>query len=167
MALVLPAIAFIVLNITDLVIYGYSRMQVDLAAQQAAGAARVLCNTSTADRELPAQLYCSGSDSAVVAAALNTSLGSGVALSSSGGFHYNEAYYCADNATNTLKPTNGYPISSAPPDDCSGVVSGSTILPGDYISVTASYTYAPVFPNFSLGSLLAGTITRTAWIRLK
>jgi Flp pilus assembly protein TadG len=167
MALVLPSIAFIALNVADLGIYAYSRMQVDLAAQEAVGAARVLCNTSTTDRELPAQQFCLGLDPAIVAAAQNTTLGSRVSLAVASGIHSSEAYYCADNVTGTLKPNNGYPITSAPPADCSGVVSGSTIAPGDYISATASYSFAPLFPGISVASLLPSTITRTAWMRLK
>jgi hypothetical protein len=174
MALDLPAIAFIVLNITDLVIYAYSRMQVDLAAQEAVGAARAFCNTSSSDRELPAQLYCSGVDQTITDAAKNTSLGSAVTLTTTSGIiHSNEAWYCANTsgqlapAPTPSQPAGGYSINSAPPNDCSGVVSGSTIAPGDYISVTANYTYTPVFPGFSVASLLSGTITRTAWMRLK
>jgi Flp pilus assembly protein TadG len=167
MALVLPAIAYIALNITDIGIYAYSRMQVDLAAQAAAGAARVLCNTSAPNRELPAQLFCAGLDPAIVAAVQTTSLGSRVSLTTtSGTIHSNEAWYCA-SSTGQLQPSGGYPISSAPPDDCSGVISGSTTPPGDYISVTASYSFVPVFPGISVASLLPATITRTAWIRLK
>jgi Flp pilus assembly protein TadG len=163
MALVLPAIAFIVLNITDLAIYAYTRMQVDLAAQEAVGAARVLCNTSTASRQLPAMQSCTGLDSTIVAAAQTTPLGTGVTLTASSGNHSTEGYYCADSSS-TLQLVAAY--NGTPPSDCSGTYGGSTVAPGDYISVTATYTFNPVFPGISVASLLTSPITRTAWLRL-
>jgi len=39
-------------------------------------------------------------------------------------------------------------------------------LPGDYVLITVSYTYTPVFAAVSIASVLASPITRTAWMRL-
>ncbi|WP_375293464.1 TadE family protein [Novosphingobium sp. G106] len=113
MALVLPILAFIVLNITDLAIYAYSRMQVDLAAQAAVGAARALCNTSATNRQLPAKQNCTGVDAAIVAAAQTTSLGSSVSLTGTSGDHSTEGYYCADN-TSTLQLVAAYNATPRP-----------------------------------------------------
>ncbi len=158
LALVLPGIAFIALNVTDLSVYIYSKMQVDLAAQEAAGAARVLCDTSA---ELPATTNCGTTlSSTMLSAAQSTSLGTNITLSGT-----DEKYYCAD-AAGTLKPDNGYALGSAPAD-CSGIITGSTVKPGDYIKVTASYPFAPVFPGASVAALLPASITSTAWIRLQ
>lgn len=157
LALVLPGLAFIVLNIADLSIYAYSRMQVDLAAQEAVGAARVLCSAST---QLPAKQNCGASlDSTMLAAAQTTSLGSGVTLGAS-----SENYYCADS-TSTLVVVAAY--NATPPSSCGGTYTSSTVAPGDYISVTASYSFTSVFPGASVAALLPSPITRTAWLRLK
>lgn len=163
MALVLPILAFIVLNITDFAIYAYSRMQVDLAAQAAVGAARALCNTSAANRQLPAKQNCAGLDSAIVAAAQTTSLGSSVSLTGTSGNHSTEGYYCADSSS-ALQLVAAY--NATPPATCAGTYAGSTVAPGDYISVTATYTYTPLFPGATVGSLLTPVIARNAWLGL-
>lgn len=157
MALILPGIAFILLNVVDLSMYIYTRMQVDLAAHEAVGAARVLCDTAA---ELPAKQNCGSSlDATMLAAAQTTSLGSTVTLGTS-----TEAYYCADSSA-VLQQVAAY--SATPPANCSATVSGSTAAPGDYISVTASRTYSPLFPGASIAAILPTTLTRTAWLRLK
>ena len=38
--------------------------------------------------------------------------------------------------------------------------------PGDYVQVTASYPYEPIFSQASVASLLTTPITKTAWMRL-
>ena len=43
---------------------------------------------------------------------------------------------------------------------------GSTTAPGDYVQVTVSYPYEPIFSQASLASLLTTPITKTAWMRL-
>jgi Flp pilus assembly protein TadG len=161
LALLLPGLVFIALNVTDLSVYIYARMQVDLAAQEAVGAARVLCNDAT---KLPATTTSCNTtlNATMLAAAQSTHLGTGVTLVSGS---LTEKYYCADS-TGQLKPDAGYALAS-PPANCSGVLSGSTAAPGDYISVTASYNYTSVFPGASVASLLPAPIQRRAWIRLK
>ncbi|MGX7897055.1 TadE/TadG family type IV pilus assembly protein [Tsuneonella sp. HG222] len=158
MALVLPAFAFVLLNVVDLSIYMYSRMQVDLAAQEAVGAARVLCDTAA---ELPATQSgkCPNLNSTIDSAVQTTSLGSGVTETAT-----TEAYYCATTAGQL---TQVAAVGATVPADCSATVSGSTAKPGDYISVTASYTFTPIFPGASVASVLTTPITRTAWMRLQ
>ena len=152
MALVLPAVAFIVLNVADLGLYIFARMQVDLAAQAAVGAARVQCDTPA---ELPIS-NCSGLSTTMTNAAQTTSLGSAVTLGTP-----TDAKYCANTSGELRAPI---PANAA---TCSGVVTGSTSKPGDYIRVTASYTFAPIFPGASVASYLESSIQRTAWIRLQ
>jgi Flp pilus assembly protein TadG len=157
LALVLPGIAFIALNVVDLGTYVYEKMQVGLAAQEAVGAARVLCDTAA---ELPATPNCGGTlASTMLGAAQTTSLGNAVTITAT-----TEVYNCAD-ATGTFVQVANY--DETPPDDCSGAVSGSTSAPGDYISATVSYDYTPLFPGASVASALSTPITRTAWLRLK
>jgi len=161
MALILPGIAFVLLNVVDLTSYIWHKMQVDLAAQEAVGAARVLCDERDASHALPATVTgnCTGYDTAMTAGAQSTSLGADVTITST-----TEAYYCAD-ANNVLQEVAA--VDAVAPDDCDATVTGSTSKPGLYISTTASYTFAPVFPGASVASALTTPITREAWLRLK
>lgn len=161
LALFLPAIAFIMLNVVDLSMYIYAKMQVDLAAHEAVGYVRATCDTAT---KLPAtypdNTHCKSTLIAdMTSAAQSTSLGTGVTVNTP-----TEAYYCAD-AGGTLIQVAA--ISATPPATCTGTVSGSTSAPGIYMQSTASYTFTPVFPGASVASALTSPITRTAWIRLK
>ena len=157
MALVLPGIAFIALNVVDLSTYVYEKMQLDLAAQEAVGAARVLCDTAA---ELPAKSNCGSTlTSTMTAAAQSTSLGTAVTITATG-----EVYNCADSTGTFVQVAN---YDATPPATCTASVSGSTSAPGDYISATASYAYVPLFPGASVASALTTPITRTAWLRLK
>ncbi|WP_165938464.1 TadE/TadG family type IV pilus assembly protein [Parafrankia sp. BMG5.11] len=157
LALILPAFAFILLNVVDLSVYLYSKMQVDLAAQEAVGAARVLCDT---DAELPATqgANCPALTATMLAAAQSTSLGSNVSLGTPA-----EAFYCT---TSGGVLTQVAAIGATVPANCSAVVTGSTASPGNYIAVEASYPFSPVFPGASVAAFLPKRITRTAWLRL-
>lgn len=157
LALILPGAAFIVLNIVDVSAYIYTKMQVDLAAHEAVGAARVLCDTAA---ELPATVNCGSTlSSTMTAAAQTTSLGNGVTLSGT-----TEKYYCA-NSGGTLVEVAA--ANATPPATCTATVSGSTSVPGIYIQTTASRAYSPVFPGATVVAAFPATIARTAWLRLK
>lgn len=156
MALIIPGVAFILLNVVDLSFYIFTRMQLDLAAQAAVGAARDLCDTAA---ELPATTNCGGTlTSTMTAAAQSTTLGTNVTIGAP-----TENHYCANTSGELIVAGS----LDAPSTDCSAVVSGSTAAPGDYISVTASYTFTPLFPGASVASHLTSPIQRTAWLRLK
>jgi Flp pilus assembly protein TadG len=161
MALILPAIAFVLLNVVDLGSYIWHKMQVDLAAHEAVGAARVLCDESDATHALPATVAgnCTGYDTAMTAAAQTTSLGTGVTIGST-----TEAYYCANTDGELVHVAA---VDGTVPDDCDATVTGSTSKPGLYISTVASYSFSPVFPGASVASVLTTPITRTAWLRLQ
>lgn len=160
LALILPALAFVILNVVDFSVYLYSRMQVDLAAQEAVGAARVLSADDTVCA-LPATKgsNCPTLNATMTSAAQTTSLGSNVTIGTP-----DEAYFCATTGGELAQVAS---VDATVPDDCSATVSGSTATPGDYISVTASYNFSPVFPGASIASVLPSTITRTAWMRLE
>lgn len=154
MALVLPIVGFITLNIVDLATYMYSKMQVDLAAQQAVGTARSLCTN-------PSAANCGATYAANMrAAAQKTTLGTSVTLVGT----LAEKYYCA-NASGTLVLVATPP--TAPPATCASVLSGSTAKPGSYISTVSSYTYSPIFPGVSVASYLSSPVQSTAWMRLQ
>ena len=157
-ALVLTVLVIPLLNATDLGIYVYDAMELNGAAQAAAEAALLTCGgNANAAAQLPATTTCSGLSAAVTAAAHSTSLGSSASVTST-----SENYYCV-NSSGALVTVG---TLSSPPADCSGVVAGSTDVPGDYVLITTSFAYAPLFTVVSLGSLLPTPITRTAWMRL-
>jgi hypothetical protein len=56
------------------------------------------------------------------------------------------------------------------PDDCHTVNAGSTIEPGDYVFVTVTHKFHPLFKGLSIVNLLGGstvTITQTDYTRLE
>lgn len=149
-ALVLSLLTIPLLNAFDLGTYVYSRMELDNAAQIAAQAAWATCNTAAV---LPAKANCPVLNSAVATAAHSTTLGSGVSVSS-----ITEGNYCVNTA--------GALVSVVSSTSCSAVNSTSGDTPGDYLQITTSYSYAPLFSGVSVTALLTTPITRTAWTRL-
>jgi Flp pilus assembly protein TadG len=156
-----------ILSAIDIAYYAYQRMQVDLAAHAAAQAAFHSCDPMT---QLPAASKCNSVVSNITAAAQSTSLGTSVTLASPP----TEGYYCANNANQlvlmgTLVPIiqDGGTGPTVPnPFTCSGVVSGSTSIPGDYITVTVTHNFTPIFVGISVANLLSAQIHRTVWMRL-
>jgi hypothetical protein len=94
---------------------------------------------------------------AITKAAQSTSLNTAVTVTST-----TQGYYCVNNS-NVLVSVGTYPGTK--PTDC-GSVGSSSDTPGEYVKVTVSYTYTPIFPAVSIVNALNATITRTAWMRL-
>jgi Flp pilus assembly protein TadG len=166
-ALVLPLLAYLFLNVADFSLYVWSKMQVDLAAQEAVGAARALCDKSTAAQGLPALSNCTAVATKMNAAAQTTSLATSVTVLAT---DIKEGWYCA-NSTGTLTRVDADPMPATPPNPtCTGTIAGSTATPGDYISAKATHTFSSMFPGASIVSLvpaLNAPITSTAWMRLQ
>jgi len=158
-ALVLTLLTIPLLNVMDLATYAWARMQLDNAAQVATQAAWATCDTSA---KLPAtpNVYanCPAMPAAVTSAVQSTRFGANVTITAT-----TENYYCVNTSTNTLVTVGTFPGTK--PADCSSVGSASD-KPGDYVIITASYTFTPLFPAVSVASLLTTPITRTAWMRL-
>jgi Flp pilus assembly protein TadG len=159
-ALIVSLLTIPVLNVVDLALYAWDRMQVDNAAQMGAQAAWATCSTSA---NLPATVgtNCSAMGAAVTTAAQSTTLGTNVTVSST-----TEGYYCVKTSTSALVLAG--PVTSPKPANCaSGTIGGSASdLPGDYIRITTTYTYTPIFSAVSIASSLTSPITREAWMRL-
>jgi len=160
MALIFPIFGYVGINVVDLGTYTFAKMETDLAAQEAVGTVRDLCYNSALLPATNPSGHCDAAlTSKMLAAAQSTSLGAAVTLNTP-----TEGYYCATTAgALTLVAA----VTATPPATCTATVTGSTSAPGDYISVTASYTYVSVFPNATVSSLLPSSITRTAWMRLQ
>ncbi len=142
------------LNVADISIYIYQRMQVENATEMGAQAAWKTCDTS----HLPATTNCPGLSTAVTNSVQSTSLGSRVKLQSGSP---SEGYYCV-NSSNQLQFVSDV---SSKPANCSAA-GNAALTPGDYIKVQTTFTYAPLFPNLTVGGLFATPITRTTYMRL-
>src|ERR1700692_3303167 len=129
-----------ILNAVDVGIYEYRRMQVENAAQVGAQAAWKACYDTSA--MLPATTKCSGLNDAITAAIQSTSLGTAVSLSPG---YPNEGYYCV-NTSGVLQSVGDV---SSKPANCSDA-GNSSALPGDYIQVSVSSAYAPLFSNLTV-----------------
>jgi len=142
------------LNVTDVAVYVYQRMQVEYATQAGAQAAWHTCSLN----QLPATNNCSGLNTAVQNAVQGTSLGTRVTLQSGSPA---EGYYCV-NSSNALQYVADV---NHKPTDCSSVGSPG-LAPGDYIQIATTFAYAPMFPGITVTGAFTTPITRTALMRL-
>jgi Flp pilus assembly protein TadG len=141
-------------NVTDVSIYIYQRMQAENATQVAAQAALKACGS-----QLPATTSCAAVlATAVQNAVASTSLGTRVSLISGSP---SEGYYCV-NSSNALQYVSNV---SSKPADCTAAGMPS-LHPGDYIQVQTTFPYAPLFPGLSVTSTFATPINTTAMMRL-
>jgi hypothetical protein len=148
----------IMANATDFGIYVYAAMEVNTAAQAAAQAIYVTCG-ATGDVPATTGTNCPTYSTAETTAAHRTSLGTRVTVSST-----TENYYCV-NSSGTLQALTGtFPNNSA--SSCTSVWSTNTATPGDYVLVSVSYAYTPLYSGISLTSLLPRPIRRTIYMRV-
>jgi Flp pilus assembly protein TadG len=146
-----------ILNAVDVGLYEFRRMQVENAAQVGAQAAWKACYDTSA--MLPATTKCSGLNDAITAAIQSTSLGTAVSLTAG---YPTEGYYCVD----TSRMLQSVGDLSNKPANCSDAGNSST-LPGDYVQVSVSYPYAPLFSNLTvMGASGISSISMTSWMRL-
>ena len=141
------------LNVAEISVYIYQRMQVENAAQMGAQAVWKTCNTSSL---LPATTNCSGMTTALTNSVQSTALGARVQSSSP-----TEGYYCvtAQNALQYMSSVDSKPA------DCSAV--GSTAQPADYITIQTSFNYTPMFAGLTIGGMFPTTIQQTTTMRLQ
>jgi Flp pilus assembly protein TadG len=144
-------------NVTDVSIYIYQRMQAENATQVAAQAAWKACDLTV----LPLTTDCStlaASVTAVQNALGSTSLGTRVALVSGSP---SVGYYCV-NSSNALQYVSAV---ASKPADCTAAGTPS-LQPGYYIQVQTTFTYTPIFPGMSVAGTFPTPINRTAIMRL-
>jgi Flp pilus assembly protein TadG len=147
-------ISVAMLNVTDISVYIYQRMQVEYAAEMAAQAAWKTCDST----QLPATTNCNGLTDALQNAVAGTSLGTRVTLQSGSP---SEGYYCV-NSSNALQYVSDV---SSKPANCSAAGTPG-LQPGDYITVQTTFPYAPMFPGITVTGAFTTPITKTAWMRL-
>jgi hypothetical protein len=147
-------LAVAVLNVADLAMFSYQKLEANNATQMGAQAVWSTCDLN----HIPATVKCSGMNDAITRSIQSTSLGTAVSLSSG---YPSEGYYCV-NSTGSLQRMSDV---SSPPADCTAAGS-STTGPSDYVVIQTSYTYTPLFTGISVGSLLPSSIVTTSWVRL-
>ena len=138
-----------VLSAVDLGFFVYQRMQLEHATKMAAQAAWRACGPVY----LPATNKCPGYPALLTTAIQSSStLGNRITVTAQ-----SEGYYCMVGST--LTPTGG---SLA--NDTTICANGSRSA--DYIQVTGSLNFTPIFTGVTVASLLPTTITKTVWMRL-
>jgi Flp pilus assembly protein TadG len=145
------------LNMTDVSIYIYQRMEVENATEMGAQAAWKLCDPSKG--YVPATTSCPGLSTTVTTAVQSTSLGTKVSLQSGSPA---EGYYCV-NSSGSLQFVSDV---SSKPADCTAAGTPN-LQPGDYVNVTTTFAYAPLFPGITVAGNFATPITKTAMMRLE
>lgn len=143
---------YTVLNGVEVARWSLQRMEVANAVNSATQAVWNACTS----KKLPATTTCSGMEPAITAGLESTSLGNGVSGSST------EAYYCVDSDGVLTKVAE---VADGKPDDCSDVDDTSHV-PGDYVMVSASHTFTPLFPGMTVADLLPTDMTSTGSMRL-
>ena len=141
-------------NIADLSIYIYKRLELENATQMGAQAAWKTCDL----QHIPATTNCPGLLTAVTNAVHSTSLGTQVSLQAGSP---SEGYYCL-NSSNTLQYVSNV---NTKPANCS-TVGMPELQPIDYIKITTKFDYVPMFPAITVGSMLDTPIIKTTLMRL-
>jgi len=143
-----------ILNATDIAIYVYQRMEVENVTQMAASAAFKTC---TVDK-LPATTNCTGMTTAMQNAVSGSSLGDRITLVSGSP---TEGYYCL-NDKNALQYMHD---TTSRPTDCTAAGTPSN-QPIDYLTVQATFTYAPLFKGLTVAGTFTTPIVSTAFMRM-
>jgi Flp pilus assembly protein TadG len=150
-------LSFGLLNTADISIYIYKRMQVENATEMAVQAAWKTCDPN--QNQLPATTSCPGLTTAITNAVHSTTLGTQVSVQAGSP---SEAYYCL-NSSGALQNVGA--VTSPPPADCSAT-GNATQQPADYIRISTTFSYAPLFNGVTVASTFTTPIVRTGMMRL-
>jgi Flp pilus assembly protein TadG len=147
-------LAFSLLNVSDIAVFMFDKIQVNNATQMGAQAAMAACDTN----HLPVSVKCPSMNTAVTIAVQSTSLGTNVTIQTG---YPSDGYYCV----NTSGALQYMSTVTAPPNNCSAAGNAGT-APAEYVQVQTSYPYTPIFPGLSVASVFPAAITATSWVRL-
>ena len=169
-----PLLFLALVNVVDVTIYLYQRMQAQNATQVAAQAAWKACDLPQLPAtvtwignlqlafhdlpQLPATVNCPGLTTAIQNALASTSLGTAVSLVSGSPA---EGYYCV-NSSNALQYVSNV---SSKPLDCTAAGMPS-LQASDYIQVQTTFTYTPIFPGLSISGTFPSPINSASLMRL-
>jgi Flp pilus assembly protein TadG len=152
-------LSFGLLNTADISVYVYQRMQVENATEMAVQAAWKTCDPFQG--KVPATTSCPALTTAVTSAAQSTSLGTNVTIQAGSP---TEGYYCLNSGSGALQLVAA--ANTTPPTDCSATGNAGQ-SPGDYIQITTTFTYTPMFPGITVAGTFTTPIVRTGMMRLK
>jgi Flp pilus assembly pilin Flp len=147
-------LALAVLNVTDVSVFLYTKLQVNEATQMGAQAAWATCDLN----HVPVTTKCPAMAAAVAAAIQTTSLKDSVKLVTG---YPSDGYYCP-GSSGALQYVSDY---SSPPNNCSAA-GNPGIVPGEYIMVRTTRRYSPIFTGISVAAILPSNITSSAWVRV-
>jgi Flp pilus assembly protein TadG len=142
-ALWLTILVYPLINVFDLGVYIYKRMELDNAAQMSAQAIFNGCG-QIAGANATLSSTCSNFTTYRDAGVHSTSLGSNVSATTS------EGAYC----------TTGTGSAATLTTTCA-----SGTVKGHYLTVTATYTYTPLFRAATITSVLNTNLSRSYWMR--
>lgn len=159
-ALVSGFLVVLIAQVLDFGWFAYCSVQVRMAAQAAAAESAVVC---TQDFMLPATVNCgSGLKSKMQTAANEVSIGGAITIADA---DLKEAYYCPDPDSNNALVKVGEVTDDPKPADCTAVGSPKD-TPGDFVHVTVTYTFTPLFPGLSAISYSGNTMKSEGWMRV-
>ena len=145
------------LNGLEVARWSFQRMEVANAVHSAAHAVWNACDT----KHLPAMTNCAGRAAAITNGLKSTSLGTAVTVAATSP---TEGYYCLTSG-GVLKKEADY--TDTKPANCSAE-GDSAHVPGDYLKITATYAYRPMFGRgITVGSLMPATLSSSSMIRLQ
>jgi Flp pilus assembly protein TadG len=154
-----------VLSIVDIGAYVFQKMQLQIASQAAVQFIWHTCDPNLGGVPAFSSTKCGALTLAdVTTSAQSTTLGTDIIVTA-----VKEGGACtkADNTLTWVGTPTTTIGSTGPtiPANCPSST-GSTTPPGDYVSVTVSYPYKPIFKGLSVGSLLSTPITYTSLTRM-
>jgi Flp pilus assembly protein TadG len=156
-AFVSGVLVLALLNGLEFARWSFQKMEMANAVHSATHAVWSACDVN----HLPAKTNCTGLTAAVTNGLKSTSLGTAVTLSST---FPSEAYFCV-NSSNALQQVALY--TDPKPANCAAA-GDTTRVPGDYVSITATYQYTPLFGSpLTFGNMLPSTMTASGFIRLQ
>ena len=153
-ALVSFLMVFFLLNGVEFARYAFQKMQVENAVHAAAMSVWKICDI----RQTPAETKCTLRDAAISSGLQSSTL---TPVTQSSGSP-TEGYYCIDTTGNLVEVA---PVTGPRPSSCTAQ-GDPAHAPGDYIAITASFPYTPMFVGVSFVSLLPPTISSTGFMRL-
>jgi Flp pilus assembly protein TadG len=153
-AIVVGVLSYALLNCVDIARYFFLRTALENATQMAAQVGWKTCDSAN----VPATTNCTGFAAAVTTSLQSSTIGASVTQATGSP---SEAYYCVD-ASGALVQVAAI---GSKPADCSSA-GNATATPGDYIKISTTYAFTPMFPGTMAASYLPAILTATTLMRL-
>lgn len=150
-----------ILNVMDVGLYVFQRMQVENAAQMAVQAGWKACDDATKQRPVTTKCAPNGGTLETYMRSIaqgSSSLTTRVTMTAP-----TVRYYCL-NTSNVLVVMATAP--TAPPANCSTAPGSASATPGEYLEVAVSYAYSPMFGAISVAGTFTTPISYTARTRV-